>query len=279
MQLTIYPQTVTLTTALAIMRAEFGHPPISDTELEAVLLVEALRFELNRGSYVRPQQTNGKLTWQITDDAGLRESSTPRPSASALAAALEYGWVCMAGECLTVTVQGLRRLDKLRLRVGFTAFERDWVSELSDESTKAPHEWDLPINELARLRLLEAFSYYERRSAFCVIAPVDGTGFRTWGYTLRGPLGYPACIYPSGVLRRLHADGHISLRGDTVRITEAGWSWYYLRALKLERDPVFDEETIDWNYVLRRGKIPAASLIALIKLKAVCQRNDSGPRA
>ncbi|MCS3427589.1 hypothetical protein U746_2801 [Mycolicibacterium mucogenicum 261Sha1.1M5] len=279
MQLTIYPQTVTLTTALAIMRAEFGHPPISDTELEAVLLVETLRFELNLGRYVRPQQTNGKLTWQITDDAGQRENSIPRPSASALAAALEHGWVCMAGECLTVTVQGLRRLDRLRLRAGFTAFERDWDSELSDESTKTPYEWDLPIDELARLRLLEALTYYEQRSAFCFIAPVDGTSFRTWGYTLRGPLGYPACVYPSSVLQQLQAHNHIRFQGNTVRITEAGWSWYYLRTLELERGPVFEEEAIDWDYVLCRGKVPLASLKALLKLQVLYENNDLSARA
>lgn len=279
MQITLYPQTLTSKAALQIMRAEFGNPHVSNTDFEAALLVEALRFELNLGRYVRPRLANGKHTWEISDDTGPLDSDRPVPNATALEAALEFGWVCMAGECLTITLPGLRYLDRLRLGAGFEAFEYDWVSELSDESSKAPHEWDLPVDDLARLRLLEALTYYEQRSAFCFIAPVDGTSFRTWGYTLRGPLGYPACVYPSSVLHQLQSHNHITLQGNTVRITEAGWSWYYLRTLELERGPVFEGETIDWDYVLCGGKVPIASLKALLKLQVLYESNDPSARS
>lgn len=233
-------------------------------------LLETLMFQLDMGRYVRPRESNNKTVWMISDDEGdVEDPCRPIPDSSAQHAALQHGWLCLVGECLTVTRAGMRFLNWRRAASGCDVLEYDWAKALENENSKAPYEWELSRCELARLRFLDVLAYGERRAAFSFIEHEPGNVFRVWSYTLRGPLGYPACGYPESVLKELCSLKHVELCGRTARITKAGWRWYYSKELELDQLAIVESEAINWEYVLQRGQVPAASMEALLELKGL----------
>lgn len=209
-------------------------------------LLETLVFQLNMGRYVRPRQLNNKAVWVISDEEGdVEDPCRAIPGPSVQQAALQHGWLCLVGECLTVTRTGIRFLSWHRAAIGCDDLEYDWAKALENESSKAPYEWELSRCELARLRLLDALAYGERRRAFSFIEHEPGKVFRVWSYTLRGPLGYPAFGYPESVLNELCSRELVELCGRTVRITKDGWRWYYAKKLELDRQAIVEPESIN----------------------------------